>query len=434
MTDKECLRPPACVKGITTLDRELFRNKITLPCLPIPSRIVGRVVGLKSIREAAVPKMNRVKPIFEGSSKEEKVILFNPNVLTEEAKEEVVAEIVNVADVDKTTLQFGIKEIELSYDDWDIKRLFKAVLPDGLEFSGFSQIGHIAHCNLRPELLPYKSVIASILIDKAAWCKTVVNKVDEINTKFRFFEMELLAGEDDYVTEVKEGKVRFRLDFSKLFWNSRLHREHTRLIEKFNSRSLVYDACAGVGPFAIPAALNGVKKVFANDLNPESVKYLKENAELNKAPAISIFNKDACEFIHQEVAEDLTKEFAVPFEERANEAHVLMNLPALAVTFLPSFKGFLKVKPEFPIIVHCHLFAKAKEDVPDEFYPAEAKRMVLESLGLKEDQVDILEVHNVRSVAGRKEMFCVSFQLPSDYLVESDSAEPEAKRARIEES
>jgi len=31
--------------------------------------------------------------------------------------------------------------------------------------------------------------------------KTVVNKLDSIDTKYRFFQMELLAGESNYVVE-----------------------------------------------------------------------------------------------------------------------------------------------------------------------------------------------------------------------------------------
>ena len=44
---------------------------------------------------------------------------------------------------------------------------------------------------------------------------------------------------------------------------------------------VVYDVFAGVGPFAVPAAR---KKciVFANDLNPDSFKWLQHNMKLNK--------------------------------------------------------------------------------------------------------------------------------------------------------
>jgi tRNA (guanine37-N1)-methyltransferase len=45
--------------------------------------------------------------------------------------------------------------------------------------------------------------------------------------------MEVLAGIDDMMTEVRESGCRFRFDFSKVYWNSRLHTEHGRLINMF---------------------------------------------------------------------------------------------------------------------------------------------------------------------------------------------------------
>lgn len=39
------------------------------------------------------------------------------------------------------------------------------------------------------------------MVQKNKGVKTVVNKLDSIDTKFRFFKMELLAGEPNYVVE-----------------------------------------------------------------------------------------------------------------------------------------------------------------------------------------------------------------------------------------
>lgn len=66
-----------------------------------------------------------------------------------------------------------------------------------------------------------------------------------------------------------------------MYWNSRLHHEHERLIEQFKTEDVIADVFAGVGPFAIPAAKKGCG-VLANDLNPSSYKYLTVNISDNK--------------------------------------------------------------------------------------------------------------------------------------------------------
>ena len=59
-------------------------------------------------------------------------------------------------------------------------------------------------------------------MDKVPTVKTVVNKLNQIDNTFRNFKMELLAGEDQFVTKVRENDCNFELDFSKVYWNPRL--------------------------------------------------------------------------------------------------------------------------------------------------------------------------------------------------------------------
>jgi tRNA G37 N-methylase Trm5 len=51
------------------------------------------------------------------------------------------------------------------------------LLPPGAEVpSSFETVGHIAHLNLRDELLPYKHLVGQVLLDKNPNIRTVVNK------------------------------------------------------------------------------------------------------------------------------------------------------------------------------------------------------------------------------------------------------------------
>lgn len=169
------------------------------------------------------------------------------------------------------------------------------------------RLASAAHFNLRDEYLPYKHLIGRVVLDKNPSLRTVVNKLDSISASFRFFEMEVLArrlpspspssdlpasgssnepeaeAESEFVVTTHENGCSFTFDFSKVYWNSRLQAEHTRLTDLFAPEDVLADGFAGVGPFALPAA-KGRKclGVFANDLNPASASSLVQNVKANK--------------------------------------------------------------------------------------------------------------------------------------------------------
>jgi len=341
--------------------------------------------------------------------------------------------------------------IQLGYDYWSADEILHAILPEELldgSPTGFSAMGHLVHMNLNDEYLPYKHIIGQVILDKNKRIRTVVNKLDSIDTQFRFFKMELLAGEPNYIVEHSESDCRFKFDFSHVYWNSRLQTEHARLVNTFQPDDVIADVFAGVGPFALPAAKKGCA-VLANDLNPESYKYLIMNIKDNKvADRVRASCEDGREFIRQaaiRVAADPLPGYSGPplsqsqrraqsrqqslglfpplqLPPRKRIAHFVMNLPDSAITFLDAFRGILAPSSsssqadidlaatyDVMPMVHCHCFTRELEREAAE---RDIRHRVEQKLGCAFSAEDEVNVHLVRSVAPNKEMYCISFRLP----------------------
>ena len=168
----------------------------------------------------------------------------------------------------------------------------------------------------------------------------------------------------------------------------------------------MFDVFAGVGPFAIPAAKCGAN-VLANDLNPESFRWLQHNCKLSKVESrVRTFNLDGRAFIQGPVREELP---ALLTQKAA--VHVVMNLPALALDFLDAFKALLPHSPssdaQLPT-VHCYGFSKEEEPARDVMQRAS------DTIGFSLENCST--VHFVRNVAPNKDMMCVSFTVPKEVL------------------
>lgn len=371
--------------------------------------------------------------------------------------------------IQKQSLQEFIQSHNITVTDASISKdyshisahdVLKKLLPADVEIpSSFESVGHIIHLNLKDAVLPYKRIIGQVLLDKNPRMKTVINKVGNIQNEYRVFKMELLAGDDNTVAEVKQHGARFKLDFEKVYWNSRLEAEHLRLVNRwFKKGEVVLDAMAGIGPFVIPAAQQGCQ-VYANDLNPDSYAWLLHNIKLNKVgDKVHPYNIDGREFMRKSAGGVLN---VVEYKQEEHHAHgdkkkdgdnqkkdagqqtrsakanfitkttsetvpvfdhVVMNLPATAVEFLDAFNGSFDAdmwKDKDLPLVHVYAFLKVDETTDD------LQKRIEKALGgcLEDD----CEFHDVRNVAPNKHMYCATLRVPRS-IAFTDL--PDAKRQK----
>ncbi|KAF2013181.1 guanine-N(1)--methyltransferas-like protein [Aaosphaeria arxii CBS 175.79] len=461
MSADEMFAPPVN-RAMKVLDRSFFHR--------IVPTSAARIFNPKDIskcrteldRSHDTMNMNRISPIRSDPSEERarsggKCIVLKPEVLHNDPKTWSP----KLQDLERGgTLGVIPFQLHLDYDYYTYYEIMNAIIPPKEEHehdelpTGFSQAGHVAHLNLREKYLQYKYLIATVLADKNPTVKTVINKLDNVGTEnaFRTFQYEVLHGPDDLNVTVREQDCTFAFDFAKVYWNSRLHTEHERLCAIFNEGDAICDVMAGVGPFAIPA---GKRKcfVYANDLNPDSFNSLVDAVQKNKVGNyVRPFNGDGHKFIRTATADLLTTEHSVPIYPKVKTsrsapkpktrpeplktlvqprifAHYVMNLPATAITFLPSFIGLYSnvpgvaaedirelFAPETGIklpMIHVHCFSTKSED-----NVAETKEICEEisrqlNFTITPDMPDV-DVYDVRDVAPKKRMFCASFRLPEE--------------------
>lgn len=420
---------PVGVRGMTVLDRSKFNRAVLVPVLRVAEDSLAKITKCVKPYYLKLENFRPVQSIDEEPSK--KCVFLHPEKITKwEDIPDTTREHFQECEVNEQN--FGMKEINLEYQNFSFHTIFKAVLPEDEDtVAGFSQTGHIIHLNLRDHLLEYRHLIGQVLIDKIKTCRTVIIKSNIIANTYRNFSLELIAGEEDYVVTIKENRCNFQFDFSKVYWNSRLGKEHERILGFLSPSDVLFDVFCGVGPFAVPAAKRKCR-VFANDLNPDSFKWLNHNAEINKVnkSLLTTFNYDGKDFIL-----NVFKEFLIDLcksdESNYGKIHVTMNLPAMAVEFLKYFKGLIKHvelvdKFNKEIIVYVYCFTASENSIPA------AKQMVNDHMACDMSPY-ILDVFFVRNVAPKKDMMRVTFKLAKEILFNlNNSGEPPSKKLCIE--
>ena len=459
-------RPPAA-RGMGTLDRSFFQTKVPLKA----ARVVDNKL-ISSIRQKLVQSNDllrdlrchiiRPDPDLDRAKLGLRCFLLRPELQatgtsapahqTDGQRGNIVWPHSSVvADlVERRMISIIPYTLNLDYAFWTYQDIVSAIIPAGSQDelpSGFTSVGHIAHFNLREQWQPYKHLIAQILLDKNSNLQTVINKIDDVGeeSEFRTFRYEVLAGPDDLNVVVSNANCTFAFDYSKVYWNPRLHTEHHRLVSTFQEGEAVCDVMAGIGPFAVPA---GKQKVFvwANDLNPDSYSSLQDAIRRNKVGAfVTPFNVDGRHFIRDATSQLLhscPKFVEVPEKSRKHAAeersiktytqpktfqHYVMNLPGSALTFLPSFIGLyaqtgcLNLLPSGSSMPLIHVYCFGRKILPGDDSGSTYNQICEEisrQLGFEmkcgECDDGNVSVFEVRDVAPKKSMFCASFRLPKE--------------------
>jgi len=289
--------------------------------------------------------------------------------------------------------------------------------------TGYEQIGHVLHFNLKPHHEPYGRLIGDVLLDKLSpSVETVVTKVGEVKGSHRIYDMEVLAGKPSTEVTVVEHGIRLHFDLAKVYWSTRLSGQRTRsLDEDIRPGQIIADAFCGVGALCVRAAAEKNCIVIANDLNPVAINSCRENSVRNGVD----HNIDAtCGDAHDFIAS------LGHTHDRPLPHHLMLNYPLASVDFLHNLKSW-PVDKLSEIVPTVHVYTFARGDAETDKTPADvAKEMV--AIGLlpslsgsdNNDSVKVLNdlgcnirAREIRDVAPGKVVMWVTFQVTEDLLL-----------------
>jgi len=249
-----------------------------------------------------------------------------------------------------------------------------ASIPHAIDF-----VGDIAVIEIPPELVDHKKTVGEAILKTHKRVNTVLAKSGAVEGIYRLREFEVIAGVKKTATIHKEHGCVYHVDLAKAYFSPRLSHEHDRVASQMKEGETVVDMFAGVGPFSILIAKKHEKvKVYAIDVNPDAVEFLKRNIAVNR--------------VEKKVMPILGDVRQVVREQLIGVAdRVIMNLPEKAIEYIDVACEAIKLEGG---IMHYYEFTNA----PD---PLEAARVRLtEAISqTKRNVKQILLARVVRAIA-----------------------------------
>ncbi|MFA0833583.1 MAG: class I SAM-dependent methyltransferase family protein [Methanobacterium formicicum] len=194
----------------------------------------------------------------------------------------------------------------------------------------FDIIGDVVILEIPEDLEEEKYLIGEAAL-KFTKRRSVYRKKSAIKGVIRTRELEHLAGKDDSETIHREYDSRIMLDVKDVYFSPRLATERRIIGDEVQDGEVIIDMFTGVGPFAMNIARRSKLKsitIYAVDINPAAIHYLKENIKLNKV---------------QGKVKPLLGDVATVLKDLDVQAdRIIMNLPGTACEFLPVAVNHLK--------------------------------------------------------------------------------------------
>ena len=205
----------------------------------------------------------------------------------------------------------------------NLKTLLADILtPDELNllYTSYDIVGDIAIIRIPEALRQHAKLIAKAVMQTNKCVKTVLRQTASVSGEFRLRKLEWLAGEERTETLHKEYGCLFRIDLAKCYFSPRLSFERMRIAQLVQNGDVVVNMFAGAGCYSVIIAKHSnAEKVFSIDINPVAVKYIEENARLNKVEARVVPLEGDAKLITEEKLQNTADRVLMPLPLKASE-------------------------------------------------------------------------------------------------------------------
>ncbi|HDN82889.1 MAG TPA: class I SAM-dependent methyltransferase family protein [Candidatus Altiarchaeales archaeon] len=249
----------------------------------------------------------------------------------------------------------------------------------------FDIVGDIAILDIPEQLKDKEKIIAETLLKLFKNIRVVVKKEGKVDGKFRTRAFSILAGENRTITKHKEHGCIYLLDIEKAYFSPRLGNERLRIANQVKDGEKVLVMFAGIGPYAILIAKKRNAKVYAIELNPNAIEYMKKNVELNKVN-VNVISGDVREETPKLVAK------VGKFDR------IIMPLPKGADNFLDVALKAIKNNG----IIHFYCFSKDEKEAKENLL------RICEELGYS---IKIKEIVKCGSFSPGINRICIDFEV-----------------------